>query len=605
MREFLNRHVEGEQRDAYVAAWGKDSGTWDTTHREILLEVGMKGGKNFWSEGDLSFATYFISCLRSPHEYFTKITKVPIAYTLEKTFDFVNVSTVDEDQARHAFFDSVKKVLKLTKDPKSGDNWFERYAGLDLREEHGDFKKSEVIFPVAGEGEGGIRLLSFNSTKSAPEGIHMLRFYADELSRADTKPKYLNAKGLYELGLKNTAAAFPNRVGKVIGWSYPNDTDYDLTHERYEIANTLDFIYARRLATWQFNPARTKDMFDDEYKADPTTARRIYECVKPISRDNFYQPYVEKLKEAITPVVANKVDYKIITTTSEVKGKTYKFTTVEILSIQGDNKERCFTHDPSKTKDRYVIKGGYNETIDPLKIDYFVGDNPEVILTNKKPVEDVVIIIEPKDGCPIDYLQIGKIWTMLIKAFPNTRSINSDHFQNEKLRQEIIAQGINSETYSFSQPLQLKIYTMLRANIWNNNYWVCEDATETHKIKVNSTLMKSSDLWIYEGERLIKDGNKIDHPVHGSKDSQDGSAILNYDLMNLEAEGTMSAVSNLELLTEEKLRQLAERFMDKEAELEAANTPKELVMQRISESLGLKISEVEKLAKFVKENYKY
>ena len=162
-------------------------------------------------------------------------------YTMEKTFDLINVSSVDETQARHAFFESTKNVLKQCKDPRNNnqDNWFEKYMGLDLREQFGDFKKKEIIFRTRIPGRGSIRLLCFNSAATAPEGMHMLRFYADELSRADTKQKYKNAELLYDLGLSNTRASFPNRVGKVIGWSYPNDTDWDLTDDRYEKATTL------------------------------------------------------------------------------------------------------------------------------------------------------------------------------------------------------------------------------------------------------------------------------------------------------------------------------------------------------------------------------
>lgn len=606
-KEFLHRTVEGEQKAAYLAAWGDKPGVWDTTNHEILLEIGMKGGKNFWAEGDAAFAIYYINCLRDPHEYFTKITKIPVSYTKEKTFDIINVSAVDEDQARRAFFDSVKKVLKLTKDPISGDNWFERYAGLDLREEHGDFKKREVLFPVRESGAGGIRLFSFNSAASAPEGIHMLRFYADELSRANTKAKYQMANLLYELGLANTRASFPNRVAKVLGWAYPNDTEWDLTHERYEKSLELEGIYARRLSTWDFNPGRTREMFDDAYKADPVGAARIYECKKPISKDNFYQPYAIKIGEAISSSIQNKISYKPTNTTRETgEGKIHTFTSIEILSLTGDKRARCFAMDPSKSKDRFVIVGGYNETIDARKMELLIDDNLEVITTNKKPIIDVIIVIEPHNNYSIDYLKIGDLLSMLIRDFPNIQSINSDHFQNEKLRQEIIAKGIDAKTYFFSNEKQVRLYTKKRWAVWNNNLLVCDDTNEGHKLRVGGQTVSPSTLWKLEGERLIKDGNKIDHPQNFSKDVQDAAAIVVNDLMELEAmETSMNTGGGIEDLTDEKLHALVEKFMELKHELLAADTPKNLILTRIAESLRIKEKDAERLEKFVFNNYGY
>lgn len=177
-----------KQIDAYKAIWGEKVG-WDTRFQEIVLYVGMKGGKNYWSETDVAYTCYFISCLKNPHDYFTKLTKVLVPYTIDKNFDIVNVSSVDANQAQRAFFDSVKSVLRLTKDPKTGEPWFTKYAGLDLRESEGDILSKQITFPQAVPGKGTIRIMSFNSTAKAPEGLHIIRYYADELSRADTKAK--------------------------------------------------------------------------------------------------------------------------------------------------------------------------------------------------------------------------------------------------------------------------------------------------------------------------------------------------------------------------------------------------------------------------------
>lgn len=568
----------------------------------------MKGGKNFWAEGDVAFLCYYITCLKNPHEYFTKITERPseFAYTLDKNFDIGNASAVDENQAKRAFFDSVKSVLKLTTDPVSGENWFEKYAGLDLRESFGDLKGKIIEFPARKEGMGSIRLMSFNSTASAPEGLHFIRFYEDELSRADTKAKFIQADKVHDLASSNTRASFPNRVAKVIAWSYPNESDYDLTHNLYEQGLKNESVYAIRLTTFQFNPAITKEMLADAYKADIVKAQRIYECVKPVSKNNFYQPYVFKLREAIAPNLPNRVSYKQVHITRiSDSGKEYTFTSIEILGIEGDKKERCFTYDASKVKDRFTIYGGYNETIDPLRMDLFIGDQIEVITTNKKPVVDIMIVIEPKDGYPVDYLAVGDIFTQLFRAFPNAQTANSDHYQNEKLRQELIAAGLEAETYFFSNEKQIRLYTKKRWMVWNNNLTVCNDLNPGHTVKAGGKEISPTELWVMEGERLFKDGNKIDHPQDLSKDAQDGVAILVNDLMELEAKGVVAVASTLEDMTDEKFRELVHRFMDEKEKLLEADTPEELINTLIAEKLLIKIPDAQKLSIYVKENYGY
>lgn len=588
-----------KQIDAYKAIWGEKVG-WDTRFQEIVLYVGMKGGKNYWSETDVAYTCYFISCLKNPHDYFTKLTKVLVPYTIDKNFDIVNVSSVDANQAQRAFFDSVKSVLRLTKDPKTGEPWFTKYAGLDLRESEGDILSKQITFPQAVPGKGTIRIMSFNSTAKAPEGLHIIRYYADELSRADTKAKYKEAKKLYDLGLNNTSVSFPNRVGKVVGWSYANDTDHDLTGERYEKSFSVDSIYAVRYATWEFNPGRTRDMFNDQYKADPIKARQVFECIKPISSENFFMPYVDKIREAVSPEVENKVNYRF---THNKRGEK-AYTGIEFLDIQGDNKVRCFAMDPSKTKDRFVIAGGYLETIDPLKLEMFQGDEFEVIYTNKKPIIDIFIVIEPLQAYPVDYLSIGDVISTLLQKFPNIRTFNSDHFQNEKLRQEIERKGITAGTYHFSNQLQVRLYKKLRANIWNNNIVICKDINDTHNLTIGSKTMTTTELWIHEGEKLIGSESKIDHPKDGSKDLQDAVAIVNSDLMELEAKGDTTA--EVEALSEDKLRNLAIRVMDYKADLIEANIENEEIQATmIMAKFGFDIKNYKKITSYIKEYYGY
>ncbi len=600
-RDFLGRNLGGAQIEAYQAIWGINGNEWNQKYHEVALLVGMKGGKNFWCEGDVAYVCYFISCLEDPHEYFSKLTGKgkTFGYTKDKTFDIVNVSSVDENQARRSFFEGVKRVLTSTIDPISKKNWFEQHIGLDLREQFGDFTKREIVFPTRNNATGGIRLLSFNSTASAPEGLHILRFYMDEMSRADTKSKYKEAEALLNLGLNNTLASFPNRVGKTIGWSYPNNTDYDLTYERYVLSATQRQIYSRKYSTWEFNPSLKKEYFKTAYDTDPRTARRVYESHKGVSKENFFQPHINKLDQMVNPSLKNTVQYRQTTISRMTVAGEQTFTSAELISIKGDNAIRYFAYDASVSNDRFVILGGKVETRDLLKMDYFIGDTQEIISTNVKLIVDTMIVLVPTKDSPIDYIGIGSIFTKLLAAFPNTYSINSDHFQNEKLRQELIAKGISSDTFYYSNSMQNKLYGIMRTNIFNNNIEICND---NHFITINNKEKTISEALIWEGKTIIKDGNKIDHPKTGSKDLMDALAILTNDLLKAEVFNA-DRQFDIDSLDEGKLHELVLRFMKIEAQVEKEEFFPNQVLEEIAKRIGIPYLQIIPLAEYVQSSY--
>jgi hypothetical protein len=603
-REFLKRNFSPKQEEVMRQVWSYNVEEWNCTKHLIILEIGMKGGKNWILESDACYTLYFLNCLKNKWDYFSKITKRLVPLTEDINFDIGNASAVDEKQARRAFFAKVSGIIKATKDPK-GDNWFEKYAKLDVRETFGNMTQEAIEFPADHPGQGKIRLYSFNSAAKAPEGLHYFRFYFDEPSRANSRALYNEAKLVFELGENNTRASFPNRVAKGFAWSYPNDTDWDLIEDLYKRSFRDESTFGMKIETWNFNPSLTKEMLNDAFNNDPITANRIYGCIKPLSRLNFYQPHTFKIEEAINQNIINRVKYRYVINTRAADGKHYKFTGIELLGIEGDKRERCFAMDAGTTKDRFVIVGGYNETIDAKKMELFIGDTMEVITTNKRPVIDVMIVIEAKEGMPVDYLAIGQVITSLITAFPNIKSINSDHYQNEKFRQEILHKGIQAETYFFSNQMQVRIYTMKRWNVWNNNIYICKDVEEGHRLNVGSHIMNLHELWQNEAQRLIKDGFKITHPDDGSKDLEDGVTIVNYDLMQLEAAGAVYMGKRIEDLMDKELDALAVRYMDLKYELIIANTPKEEMNKILAPKLGLSDREIEILRKWVKETYDY
>ena len=262
--------------------------------------------------------------------------------------------------------------------------------------------------------------------------------------------------------------------------------------------------------------------------------------------------------------------------------------------------------DMSEDGDRFVIASGYNETIDETKLEMFVDDKLEIITTNKRPIIDVIIVIDPKKGIPVDQIGVGGILTHILRSFPNIRSANSDRYQSAKLRQELIRKGVASQAYSFSRKQQMEIYTKKRAQVWNNNLAICStEDYESHLIDDGGKKYSPSALWELEGKNLIKDGTKIDHPDNYSKDVQDVVAILVHDLLQLEvSEGAVMA-SSIDQLSDEKFMDLCTRYMDELHKMRKGGVPVDERLTKLADELRMNLKDVHKLAQFVAQEYDY
>jgi hypothetical protein len=116
--------------------------------------------------------------------------------------------------------------------------------------------------------------------------------------------------------------------------------------------------------------------------------------------------------------------------------------------------------------------------------------------------------------------------------------------------------------------------------------------------------MNITEALIWEAKSILKDGNKIDHPIWGSKDICDSLAILNWDLMHLEVkEG--AGIDRIDLLTEEKLKSYCTQYVTEEHRLLSIETPPELMKKLIGERLRLSPDQTEKLAVYVNEHFNW
>ena len=599
----------------YELLWtlaGRDPYEWDVQYQQFALGIGQGGGKNTYIIAPfIGYLTYKIANMKNPHGYFSRFYDAAI--DRQTKFEISNSSLVTERQAKNVHFAKMSSLIRrcMTQDGKA--NWFEKYAGMDLRASFGDMKDKSIRIPtVAGCGE--IVLHSFDSTPTAPEGLNLIAAIVDEPSRADTQTGYADAQLLWNVIVGNLNTRFARNVGKAIAFSYLNNSEYDFMDTLIKLAeeekrqNLGSLIFATKRASWETNPniKREDESVDRAYKNDPSAAKARYECIKGASKEGFYQPHVETVREAFVEM-DSPVEYTYKVTerkienprTHEVEVKRY--IGVDLTTIRGDNRVRCWALDPAEKYDAFVLKGGYVETMDERRDELFIDNREELIVMNRRPVIDVVIVWQPQEGLTVDYLNIGEIMGILLTKFPNSKSANSDKWNMAKLSQEIIARGVSSETLAFGNAQQLRLYTKLRWQFWNAIPRIHYDAKHTIAKKGVS---KTIGEWnVTEHERLLKlNGNKVDHPPDGSKDLADVDAILANDLASIETEN-YSAGQGFHAMTDDKMIALAERFMVERQTLRNANVPAQEHLPRLAKALELTLADASTLQEYVNDTF--
>jgi len=603
---------EGQYEILYVLA-GKDPYEWDTTYQQFNLAIGQGGGKNSYIIAPFTAYTgYRIANMRDPWLYFSRYLEKPIDRSTK--FEMVNSSMVTERQARNVHFAKMQDLIRRCR-TKAGQNWFEKYSGLDIRESFGDIQSKTITIPTQ-PGCGNIVLHSFDSTPSAPEGLHIILGIVDEASRADTEAKYRDMELLWKVITGNLNTRFPNGVGKVINFSYLNNSEYDFTYrllqEAEEEKKQTDrpVIFAVNKTTFEMNPnvKKTDPSIEKAYRNDPTDALARYEGIKGASREGFYQPHVYKVSECFFEM-QSPVDYERGVTeryvdNPQTKQKELKrFVKVNLTRIKGDNRVRGWAYDAGVSMDAFILKGGYVQTMDEMKDELFIEDKPELIVMNKRPIIDIVIVWQPEEGLTVDYLNVGEVLGVLLEKFPNSCFANSDKYNSEKLRQEIMARGVSSKTYQFGNTQQVRLYKKLRWMFWNNIPQIGKDST--HTIRKGGITRTVGEWNLSEHQRLLKiNDNKMDHPRDGSKDFADVDAILCYDLSDLE---TSTIVTSLESLSSTERSEWVHKFRGHRDFLRSSIAPtvisKKERYERLGNVMGLAPHLVQKLERYVDDLY--
>jgi len=447
------------------------------TVNEIICQVGKGAGKDHTSRISLAYLAYLMHCLRDPLKYYGKASGVYV--------DLVNLA-VNAKQAQQVFFDPLKNLL--LRSPWANEVGFE--------------PRVQEIFWF----DRPVRMFSGHSEAEGWEGYEVMIVVLDEISafKIDSELKGdLRNKGsasvIYEMARASITSRFPD-VGKVVLLSFPRFKN-DFIQQRYKSVITdleeqgVDVTeekwgnkgvererktWALKAATWDVNPTRTREEFEDEFRRDPIMARARYECEPPEMEDAYFRD-VEAVRSAFM-IKDNPLDYE---------GHYKEW-------FRGNDEHPRYIHiDLGLKRDRAALGMVHCPGLKEIKTSGGVERLPIVEM-------DFLQSWQAEPYSEIPFSEIRNTIIELSRRFP-VASVTFDQWQSADMIQSLRSLGLNADLHTVKKTdydtLSTAIYDRRFRGYWN-------------ELLVEDELLKL---------RLINN-QKVDHPSSGSKDLADAIA---------------------------------------------------------------------------------
>lgn len=475
-----------------VAQWGKGGGK-DSTVRVISARV-----------------AYLLLCLKNPQQYF--------GMPVDDTIHLLNIA-VNAAQAQRAYFTPLARMV--TRSP-----WFKDRA--HATRDTIDYAKN-------------LQAISGHSDADAQEGLNILLGVADEIDAFKAKGEMTgqgnrareastSAESILNMIESSAMSRFPSCY-KRIAISFPRyqgSTIQQLTHEaKADIEKRGDnvsiFFASGPYATWEVNPTKTREDFQDKYDADPDEAAAKYECKPTRATDAYFRNPVIFQMAVDRPVQPIGITYEAVDIVSEETGKTFRgwepvfsfapdFRAVAgaryalhgDLAIKGDRAGIAMSH----------VKA-WQERIDKVADESgFITEVPTAapIISNDFTISFSADVAakDPKTGESLPR-EIQMRWVRTLAFELNKRgfyigSFTFDGFQSADMIQTLLMHGIESDRLS----------TDLKPEIWKTLKDVASDA----RLRMPFSQLLMNEL---AGLSRIEKG-KVDHPPNGSKDEADAFA---------------------------------------------------------------------------------
>jgi hypothetical protein len=457
-------HLDGNGEDSglyvnhLVAKWGKGSGK-DTMSRIILSRI-----------------AYLAGCLKNPQKYYNMMP--------DDSINMLNVA-YSSKQAQEIFFEPLKRMLDHSPYFKNR---------VDPTEDHIKFPKD-------------INLYSGHSEQESQEGHNLLAAVADEIAAFKTKSELEkrqrrsvrelehSADALIDMMRSSAISRFPE-VYKIIMISF---TRYqgDYIMQAYDEGKDNPHWFVSSGATWEINPTKKREHFDEEYKRNPEKAKAKFECKPPKAIDAYFKLLSEAMVNETfpeRPLEAQPLDEfnKIRSHVRAIPGVSY-FGHID-MALSRCNAGVCLCH-----------RSGFVER-EIISHDEIGLESREIVRLPKVEV-DIWSSFEAPPGGEIQLSDVRQLFFDLMeKRGFRIVKVTTDGFESADTRQAFTKKGVESERLSVDRDTEV--------------YDTFKDVLYDGRLKGYKPKFGVEELQ----NLTIVNGNKIDHQQGGSKDEADALA---------------------------------------------------------------------------------
>jgi len=266
--EHMDFPALSEKQEEFCAAGltqdPKETFNSEIRENDILTAcVGKGGGKDALAVNIACYLAYVLDHLRDPFEYLygARVAGEPIDIVIvaprgktskKVTFEKLRQRVRNWNWMREKYDYRESGRMMRAKERQESDNYID--VGADA-----------ITFP------GNIRVFALTSNLESAEGFNLIAFICTEFAGfVDTEDKP-NAEKIYRVLHTSAKTRFPKKfLGMLI--SYPR-YDGDPILNKVEESKTKDRMFAMKCPTWEFNPIRSREEFEDELNSEDPVER--------------------------------------------------------------------------------------------------------------------------------------------------------------------------------------------------------------------------------------------------------------------------------------------------------------------------------------------
>lgn len=452
-----------------------DQDWWKSNYTELVAEWGKGSGKDFCARVICCRVAYLLMCLANPQEYFNQDKASRI--------DILNVA-VSSRQANDIFFEPFKTMVEESP-------WFaDKY----------EFKLGKILFDkniVAHSGHGDQESLEgFNLILGVADEIAAFKTREETRARVSPRAAQHSADAIAGMMRSSGQSRFPG-IAKVLYISYPRYRG-DYIEQMFQKSLKEPSMYGTKKATWEVNPTKRREHFEEEYRKDPDEAEAKYECKPPAATNKFFRN--DKAIEDAFNVAVHK---KLLAERKPTIAEPVDDLGFLMPDWRPEHSKPMAAHiDLALTKDRCAVAlchmqdwnvrttaDGHELRQPHIFVDLitsFSAAELHVAEIDIDIVEDLILEVKLRGG--------------------NVRKVTADQFQSRHMLQHLQKEGIECENRSVDR--DLSAYNVLKSVIYQGRLSAYYREIVVEELK---------------GVKLLN-GVKVDHEPGASKDEADALA---------------------------------------------------------------------------------